>query len=459
MNRLHHPRRRAMASVLAMLYLVLFSTMAIGVYAAATTGSQLAVNDQRISHALLAAESGLDFMRYQLARVHIPPSTPPTQVIDSLFQNLQSQLNSTTNLHGQPVARSGNTITIPGNGNYISLDSAGLTAFRATITDWAGEIVVKIDGRYGNNAPARAISMDFTRQPHSTTVFDYAVASKGQIVGSKGAVGSTDPAHPEIATMMSAFSSSDAIFNSGTAIGGDLYYVDGSGVRITGGSVAGYSPGSSNLYSHIHSLDTPPEFPIIDTSIFAQYATNTYSSHSNTQQNIRIPPNTNPKFNGNSTVQGIMYVQSPNSITFNGNFKLQGFIVFENAGSDAVNSLNFSGNFTQSPLPAGSQFDALRATSGISILAPAANVSMTGSSGGTLVGNVIASTFSTGGASAIIVSNGTLMTLNPNVNSCVFGSSKQVLFSNNGSQNQPTQGLSYSFYYSPKPVTYQELLP
>ncbi len=221
------------------------------------TGSQLAVNDQRISHALLAAESGLDFMRYQLARVHIPPSTPPTQVIDSLFQNLQSQLNSTTNLHGQPIARSGNTITIPGNGNYIPLDSAGLTAFRATITDWAGEIVVKIDGRYGNNAPARAISMDFTRQPHSTTVFDYAVASKGQIVGSKGAVGSTDPAHPEIATMMSAFSS-----------------------------------------------------------------------------------------------------------------------------SDAVNSLNFSGNFTQSPLPAGSQFDALRATSGISILAPAANISMTGSSGG-----------------------------------------------------------------------------
>ena len=42
------PLRRGAVAMLAMLYLVLFSTMAIGFYAAVTTASQTSNSDQRV---------------------------------------------------------------------------------------------------------------------------------------------------------------------------------------------------------------------------------------------------------------------------------------------------------------------------------------------------------------------------------------------------------------------------
>ena len=51
--------RRGMAALIAMLYLVLFSVMAMGFYAAVTTTTQIAHSDQKIAKAYLAAESGM----------------------------------------------------------------------------------------------------------------------------------------------------------------------------------------------------------------------------------------------------------------------------------------------------------------------------------------------------------------------------------------------------------------
>ena len=55
---------------------------------------------------------------------------------------------------------------------------------------------MKTDGYYGSTtSAARAISMDFSREQRATSVFDYAVASKGQVISQKGAVTSvTEPA-------------------------------------------------------------------------------------------------------------------------------------------------------------------------------------------------------------------------------------------------------------------------
>src|SRR5580765_4507372 len=88
-------RRRSagMTSVLAMLYLVLFSSLAIGFYAATNTATQVTINDENVAQAFMASESGMDFMRYQLANVHIDATTPPDQVIDKLYTELQSKLN------------------------------------------------------------------------------------------------------------------------------------------------------------------------------------------------------------------------------------------------------------------------------------------------------------------------------------------------------------------------------
>src|SRR5205823_2533157 len=101
------------------------------------------------------------------------------------------------------------------------------------------------------------------------------------------------------------------------------------------------------IYSqHTHVVGTP-EWPVFDTTPFAQYATNTYSGATGgTLANVRIPANTNPRFTGNATIQGILYIESPNTVTFRGNTNLQGFIVFQNTGTVGQNVIDMSGNFS-----------------------------------------------------------------------------------------------------------------
>jgi hypothetical protein len=341
----------------------------------------------------------------------------------------------------------------------IKLDSAGNAGFRATITDWAGEIVVKIDGRYAGTetAAARSITMDFTRQQRTTTAFDYAVASKGQIVMRKGAVTAVTGVDPRIAQMMSALDADPAIDVQGGTIGGDLSIIEGARVNISGGSVGGSSVPAVILANHVHQVE-PPEFPTIDTSVYRQYAVNNYVPGARTQQNIVIRAGTNPRFNGGDTVQGIMYIESPNTVTFRGNFNLQGFIVFENAGNDAVNSMDFRGNVMMSPPPAGPEFNALRATSGVAILGPTASVTMSGSSDSYVRGNVIVSKFSFNGSADIQIDRGTIMTYSESPNSAYFNG-KTVKFTATGAGNTPTAGISYSSYFKPDPTSYQEVLP
>ncbi len=455
--RMMKTRYRGMTAVLAMLYLVLFSTLAIGFYAATNTHSQIVSNDERVARALMACESGLDFLRYQLGRVTIPPGTPTDQVVNELYADLEAQLQDTPNLNGQDIALVGNTIQIPADGGTIRLDRSGHSKFRATITDWAGEIVVKIDGLNGTTQAGRAITMDFTRASHPTTAFDYAVASKGQILMRKGDVTSVTGVDPQIVRMMSALVETPSIRVTGGTIGGDLSIVEGATVEVTGGSVGGSSIPSVILSDHVTVVEAP-EFPIINTSVYEQYATNTYVANLKTQQNIRIPAGTNPRFNGGDTVQGIMYVESPNIVIFRGNFTLQGFIVFENANNSGVNALDFRGNVTQSPLPADPMFDELRATSGVAMLGPTTRVEMSGSADSYVRGNIIIGRFLFDGSADMQIDQGTLMTYDETTSSCVFDG-KTIKFTATGGGNIPTQGLTYNQYYDPKPATYQEVLP
>jgi hypothetical protein len=450
-------RHRGVTSLIAMMYLVLISSLVLGFYAMTTTSAQLSSNDERIARAYLAADSGMDFMRRQLAKVRVPPHTAPEMSIEFYYPDMGARLNGTGNLNGGSISRSGNTISIPANG-AIKLDAAGNSRFRATITDWAGEIVVKVEGFYGTTAVTRTITMDFTRQTRSSSVFDYAIASKGQIVMKKGTVTSSTGVDPSIAAMFSAKPDGTALIVEGGEIGGDLTLMETAAVSVTGGSVGGSSVTSTILSDHVHTTDTSPEFPAFDPTVYKPYASNSWVDDKKTQQNILIRAGTNPTFNANDTVQGIMYVESPNQVTFNGNFKLQGFIIME-PGASTNDQLNFSGNLTMSPVPNDPIFNSVRAVSGVAIMAPNAKMSMTGSSGGNIKGNVIVKEFNFKGAADLLFDLGTLMAMSEEDGSVVFDGSKSIRFTATGSNNIPSQGITYSQFYVAKPSTYQEPLP
>src|SRR5262245_53414291 len=96
-------RRRAMASMLAMLYLVLFATMAIGFYAATNTSMHVSHNDEEVSRAFMASESGMDYMRYKLARVNLPSDPAELEnTMENLFPQLKD-LEETGNFSGLDI--------------------------------------------------------------------------------------------------------------------------------------------------------------------------------------------------------------------------------------------------------------------------------------------------------------------------------------------------------------------
>ena len=76
--------RRGATAIIAMLYLVLFSSLAVGFAAATQTAVQVAYNDDAAQRATLAAESGIDFVRFHLAQLSIERKTQPDKVIDAV---------------------------------------------------------------------------------------------------------------------------------------------------------------------------------------------------------------------------------------------------------------------------------------------------------------------------------------------------------------------------------------
>jgi len=95
--------RRGITSMLAMLYLVLFATLAVGFYASTGTSAEVSTNEQRRYRALGAAESGMDFMRYQLFQISIPPSTLDANLLTEIHKDLSAQLNGTANMGAKLV--------------------------------------------------------------------------------------------------------------------------------------------------------------------------------------------------------------------------------------------------------------------------------------------------------------------------------------------------------------------
>jgi Tfp pilus assembly protein PilX len=450
-------QRRGVVAVLAMLFLVLFASLALGLYTASATNAIVSTNEKNGTISLTAAESGMDFVRYQFSRIRIPPTIPPDQVFSYVADHLQDALEGTGNLGTNTVAVTSSTVFVPANPNaYIKVDNNG-AEFRATLERMGQQIRVKTTGRYINaSASNRAVQMDYLPTQVNTTVYNYAVAAQGGVIMQKGAVGATGGAANSIASVMSAKSSAPAIRISGGTIGGDLNVTSPGLAWVTGGSVGGTTIIPQIIMQHTHVVDTP-DFPYVDTNYFKPYAVNTYSDGS-TLKNIRIPANTNPKFTGGATIQGILYVESPNTVEFRGNVDLQGFIVVENKNSSTVNVIDMRGNFSQNPLPSDAEFDSLRTITGISVLAPTTRMVISGSVDSYLQGNVILGSFSNGGSADWTIDKGSLIAMDMSSDAAVFDG-KTVKFTATGQYNMPSAGVRYSSYFRPQNSTYDEVKP
>jgi len=454
------PKRRGMTALLAMLYLGLIASLAVGFYASANSAAMVSDNEKRGSLALMSCESGMDFMRFHLSQLAIPHGGTEAQRMNALCNQLKSQLENTGNFGSKTISLTGTTINIPSNpSEYITLDPNG-AQFRATIQSLSigedGKIQVKITGRNGGYESRRAVQMNYVLNENASQIFDYGLATKGTIstFGSSIIRGATDPTKGSILTTSSA---PNPVTINGKEVSGDISVAGTGNVNFSGGaSIGGTSNPAEIRADHIHTGVTAPEFPTIDTDAFKAYATNVYSGGTNLV-NVRIPANTNPHFNAGVNIQGVLYIETPNNIVFNGNVNVQGVIVTQNnpIGNLTTNILNFSGNVSAQPvntLP--ESFGDLRKLTGSFLLAQGFQANFTGSFG-TVNGAIIADKISFGGnAGGTVMGSIVSLTSNP----LTVSGTSDVIIASTGTTDYPA-GVYFSSRYAALADTYEEVKP
>ena len=454
-------RRQGITSVIAMFYLAIFSTLAIGFYSSVTTQVQLSYNDMNINAAQASAESGMQFIRYQLSALNIPHSTPTAQLFSIAYTQLSTAMNNTGNLGGDTVGLSGTTINIPGtNGNWVNLDNNG-GRFFASVSQSGQQLVVKATGQARNGQIMRAIQMNYGVAQKASGIFGYGVASRGSISmnGNTKILGATDPTKGSILSATTTLGT--ALTMSGNPqISGDASFVDLNAVTSisVGSTIDGYSPSSSSFAAHIHKGVDAPTFPQVDTSAFLPFCTNTYTS-GNTLINCILPPG-NYSFSGGTTIKGILYIKTPATVRFTGNLTIQGCIVVENnpQGTPATNTLTFAGNVSASGIetltnsatfPVGET-----ALKNAFLLAPNFTATFTGNFG-SIGGSIIADTLSFSGNAGGTV-NGSVIGLADQP--LTLAGNSDIIINSTGTSQYPA-GVFFGSQYVPLSDTYQEVIP
>ena len=162
-------RRRGVTSVLAMLYLLLFSALALGFYAQTNLSVQIARGEFKSGEAQVATESGLRFIRFHLSAVNIPITFTAAAQFEELYMQLGDRLEGHPNLGprlvGYTAAAAGKpaVIRIPDSGHIPAAPNGA--RFRVVITDASPKLDVKVIGSAAGGQVERAVRMEYERAP------------------------------------------------------------------------------------------------------------------------------------------------------------------------------------------------------------------------------------------------------------------------------------------------------
>ena len=412
--------------IVSMIFIVVFSALAVSMAAMSGNNIHLAENQHKADCARACAESGFDVIRYWLNQVSISGTIEPSERCSQIAYALQNELyaQGITNI---TASYSSSEITIPN----VTLDSETDSSFSAIITPLDNDTLqIDVTGYY--DSMSYKIRGNYYFCVRGNTVFDFGVASKGPL----SLTGSVDLESVNLAVEASVYIESE---NSNLAlsiignsqIAGDVKIVNPiATVDLQGGQAGiGGETGQDAVDNHVEFGAPPTEFPEPVTSLFESYATNIVDSNTDTSsdatfENIRIAANTNPVFSGQTTLKGIVFIETPNVVEFTGGADITGIIVGDGDMTDntGTNQLNFLGNVESHPiseLPDESQFDGLQEQTGTFAIAPGFNISFGGSFSalcGAIAGNGVEFFGNAGGVinGSVINYSGELMILSGN---------------------------------------------
>ncbi len=271
--------RRGIATLIALVFIALLSVLALAIYSSSNLSVQVVANEKQVRMAQLAAESGMEFVRYQLSAISVPYNTPQNQLFTAVTDDLKTQLNGSATLGGKSIEISGSTAYIPARDQPAISMGGGMGSFRAQVTAQGTHLLVRTTGMNDDEQFQRDIQLEYAVAMHASNIFDFGVASKGPIamngnVSIRGTLGN------EVfgsVLVLSDNNTTPLTMIGNASISGDVSLTRNNPQSISVGpssEIAGYSVGSTHIWNHVHDQVTEPEFPVIDTTIFKPYATN-----------------------------------------------------------------------------------------------------------------------------------------------------------------------------------------
>ena len=381
------PRRNhsGVALVISMIFVLVFSALAVSMAAVSGASVQIAENQHNVNCARACAESGLEIIRFWLNRVSIPGTTASSQRFGQIASSLQNNLTASgiTNI---TINYDGSNIIIPA----VTVDSADQRSFSVVITQIDAETLqIAVTGVCG--PLTRTVTVHYKLAASAHTVFDYGVATKGPLSLS----GSVELETVNVAVGASVYIESEnsnlALSITGNSqIAGDVSIVNPIANVYLDGAKAGIGgqTGQPAIDNHVSFGAPATEFPAPNPDYFEPYATDiidatTDTTLNTTYDNVKIAAGTNPTFSGQVTFRGIVFIETPNVVTFQGSTTITGIVVGNGDVEDnfGTNKISFLGNVTSydvSQLPNEDKFAAIKTQTGTCLMTPGFAVSFGG---------------------------------------------------------------------------------
>ncbi|MCX5643125.1 MAG: pilus assembly PilX N-terminal domain-containing protein [Phycisphaerae bacterium] len=384
--------RQGSVLVLSLIFITMFSALAVAMAAFSGANVQIAENLREADTTRACAESGLEVMRYWVSKVEMSGTIAASERFDQLFTTLQSKLSDAgiTNILDQLTRPTDWTIWV----SNVPLLSSNDQRFSAILTSVdANNVQIEVTGHYGSLS--RTIRSNFVFDIRANNVFDFGVASKGPVQLS----GNIDMEGVNIAVESNAYIETDwttgleIIGNS--HIAGNVKLTNSNGQVVLQGEKAGIGGVTGEAATHPPYTEygvPPSEFPEMVPQQFYSYVepeTSVLSptmdtSAAVTLENIRIPAGMNPSFSGHATLKGVIWIERPNVVTFSGTTDVCAIIIGNGDATDnsGDNQIAFTGNVNSLPvsqLPTDQpKFAGLHGKVGTFVMAPGFSVSFGG---------------------------------------------------------------------------------
>ncbi len=455
----HKQNSRGIVLIISMVFVLLFSTLAISLISFCNTNVQIASNQHKVNLARSSAHSGLETCRYWMEGrdgsgeefVSMPFDTQPADMFDCLANDM-SNAGAPVNLtyDGVDVV----SVEVP----LITFDTAAGQSFTASLQPTANFYILQLDVTGTGLGLQRKIRVLYKFDYREHLVFDYGVATKGplSLSGNIELMGYNISVESDV--YIESMDANEALSIIGNSqIAGEVKILNPDGyAELQGGQAAIGGETAPGAYDHVENVDTPVEFPIPMPSYFDHYVQGDIDMNSTVHENVRIPPNTNPSFSADTEVQGILFIEVPNVVTFSGHVTITGIIVGNGDLNDdsGTNIIQFLGTVDSYPVtdldPA--QFGELVNETGTFLMAPGFAVSF-GGNFETLNGAIAANGIGFFGNAGGTI-NGSV--LNYSDTPMILSGNSDLVFNRTGDTEVPA-GFGPEFIIDYIPSSYQEV--